>query len=142
MGRLFLILLAIGCSGCAERATVSYRAGGRAKVVAAPREGQYELYPSGSRIPEFGVVVLKGQPVGFRLGADGSLIAVAGPYQQPLSRRDYRFVYLTPESSPNIPNMSEFLTGAALGSRAALPPDSNDLRVRAPRQSPLFDDDD
>jgi hypothetical protein len=117
--RRFRIAAVLGAAiallaGCATPFSMKYVPGRPPRLLAAPREAQYALYANGTVVPEFTLVLMKGQPIGFKLAHDGSVFGIAGDYSQKLRLTKYRWVDVNFNSERSNTNASEFLTAIGL----------------------------
>jgi hypothetical protein len=87
------LLLAAGCLAPQGDPRIAYRRGTEpSQPAAAPYAGEWILYPGNATKPDRTVEVEKGQKLGFRRKADGSIVAVAGEQEfqlQPVLADEY-----------------------------------------------------
>jgi hypothetical protein len=91
---LLLISVAGGCGS-----SMSYHPGDTPHVCRAPADGQYNLYARGEKYPAYAYMLRGGDPIGFARDTHGRLIGLADGDRFALSERDYRWVYVSRQST-------------------------------------------
>ncbi len=85
-----LLLGMIGCEGMQQGiGVISYDRGTPPILAKATVDGEYYLYSTTSTDPKVTYILHKGDPLGFKTGQTGQIIAVGGSAEVPLPDDDY-----------------------------------------------------
>jgi len=86
IGTLFCGVAAIGCGAQSGKTIITQGARSEPVMGTATATGEYMLYTAASPNPTTTVRLREGDPLGFRRGDDGHLVAVAGTQTTDLPR--------------------------------------------------------
>jgi hypothetical protein len=91
LGLVWLAMM--GIAGCANplqkgEAIAKYDKGKTPILLFAPEDGGYALYSELSKDPETTYALKKGEPLGFKTGKTGKIIAVAGKQEIEINDQD------------------------------------------------------
>lgn len=88
VGALFLAM--VGCAGLQKGiGVVSYDKGTQPILAKATADGEYSLYASTDTEPKVSYFLRQGEPLGFKYGKTGEIIAVGGTAENAVPDGDY-----------------------------------------------------